>query len=92
MKDNGKVNHFYHALTPATASWHPKNFFYGYFWYQTNIVINDKNYSISKTWGAGGNRIILCKELDLVIVITGHDRKDDVFDTIAKRIVPTFAN
>lgn len=76
--------------TKATESWHPESFNYGYLWYQTDIVLNNKNYNINLAWGAGGNRIILVNELDLIIVITGQDAEDIIFDQITKKVLPAF--
>lgn len=79
-------------MTKATESWHPEDFSYGYLWYQTSMAIDNKNYDINLTWGAGGNRIMLVDELDLVIVITGHDREDVIFDQVTKSVLPGFAS
>ncbi|BDX08139.1 serine hydrolase [Planctobacterium marinum] len=78
-------------ITKATETWHPENFFYGYLWYQTNMTLNNKKYDINLAWGAGGNRIIVVNELDLVIVITGHDIEDVIFDQVKKYIIPAFS-
>lgn len=78
------------AITKPTESWIPESFNYGYFWYQSDIVLNNKNYNVNFAWGAGGNRIIIVNDLDLVIAITGHDREDVIFDQIAKQVLPAF--
>ncbi len=76
---------------PTGYDWMPKDFFYGYFFYQTDITVGDKSYSASWAWGGGGQFIITVEELDLSIVITGHDRDEEVFLTkIYKRILPAF--
>ena len=77
-------------ITKATESWQPESFNYGYLWYQTDIVLNNKKYNVDLTWGGGGNRIILVNELDLVIVITGQDMEDVIFDQITKYVLPAF--
>ena len=78
------------ALTKPTESWIPESFNYGYLWYQTNIALNNNNYNVNFAWGAGGNRIIVVNELDLVIIMTGHDREDVIFDQITKHVLPAF--
>ncbi|AIY67524.1 serine hydrolase domain-containing protein [Pseudoalteromonas piratica] len=78
------------AITKPTQSWIPESFNYGYFWYQSDIVLNKKNYNVNFAWGAGGNRIIIVNDLDLVIALTGHDREDVIFDQIAKQVLPAF--
>lgn len=81
------------GVTKAAADWHPENSFYGYYWYQTEMKVGNKSYSVSLSWGAGGNRIITVKDLDLIIVITGHDREDaKILDQISKCILPAFVN
>ncbi|KGJ90386.1 serine hydrolase domain-containing protein [Colwellia psychrerythraea] len=78
--------------TPTGYDWMPKNYFYGYFFYQTDITIGDKSYSASWAWGGGGQFIITVEELDLSIVITGHDRDEEVFlSKVYKRILPAFS-
>lgn len=78
------------AITRPTEDWQPKTFFYGYLWYQTDISVRDKSYDVKVAWGAGGNRVIAVAELDLIIVITGHDREDTIFTQVAEKILPAF--
>ena len=80
------------ALTQTNEDWQPKSFFFGYLWYQTDITIADKSYDVNLTWGGGGNRIIVVDELDLVIVLTGHDREDTIFSQLTNSIFPAFIN
>ena len=77
-------------ITKPTANWQPEAYSYGYFWYQTDIMVDDKNYNANFTWGGGGQYVIVVKELDLVITITGHDGKDTIMDQVTKNIVPAF--
>jgi len=77
-------------ITKAAADWHPDSFNYGYYFYQTNIEFNDKSYDTNIVWGGGGQHIVIVEELDLVVVITGHDREDMIFTQIAERIIPAF--
>jgi len=77
---------------PTGYDWMPKNYFTGYFLYQTDITVGDKSYSASWAWGGGGQFIISVAELDLSIVITGHDRDEEVFlAEVFKRILPAFS-
>ena len=78
------------AITKPTESWIPESFNYGYLWYQTGIPVNNKNYNVNFAWGAGGNRVIVVNELDLVIVVTGYDREDTVFESLIEAILPAF--
>ena len=77
-------------ITKPTADWHPKDFFYGYFWYQTDITVGDKSYNVNLSWGAGGQRIITIEELDLIIVITGVEGEDTIMTQVSKNILPAF--
>jgi hypothetical protein len=80
------------AITRANEDWQgPETYFYGYLWYQTNLTSGDKSYDVKVAWGAGGNRIILIDELDLVVAVTGHDLVDETMMTqISKFILPAF--
>jgi CubicO group peptidase (beta-lactamase class C family) len=80
----------FRAHSKPTETWIPESFNYGYLWYQTDIALNNKNYNVNFTWGAGGNRLIVVNDLDLVIVITGHDREDVIFDQITEHVLPAF--
>ncbi|SFD42475.1 serine hydrolase domain-containing protein [Pseudoalteromonas denitrificans] len=78
------------GITKATENWQPDSFNYGYFWYQTDMKIKDKNYDANIAWGSGGQHIITFEELDLTIVITGHDREDTILAQVSKNILPAF--
>jgi len=78
------------AITQPTEDWQPDSFSYGYFWYQTNIAIGDKNFDAKIAWGGGGQHIIVVEELDLIVTITGHDREDTIMAQISKAILPAF--
>ncbi len=82
----------FEPITKASESWQPEGFNYGYLWYQTDIVLNNKKYNVTLTWGGGGNRIILVNALDLIIVITGQDMEDKVFEPLIEAILPAFIN
>lgn len=79
------------GITKATEDWQPDGFNYGYFWYQTDMTVTDKSYDAKIAWGSGGQRIIIVEKLDLIIVITGHDREDlTIMDQVSKTILPAF--
>lgn len=79
------------GITQPTESWQPRTYRYGYYWYQTNIMVGGKNYETSFAWGGGGQYIIVVEELDLVISITGYDMEDTIMTQVSKTIVPAFA-
>ena len=78
------------GLVKPTQDWVPKDFFYGYFWYQTNITVGDKSYDAKFAWGGGGQHIIVVAELDLIVVITGVNEDDTRMTQVSKIIIPAF--
>ena len=78
-------------ITKAAEDWQPDSFNYGYFWYQTDMTVGDKSYDAKIAWGGGGQHIIAFEELDLVIVVTGHEWDGDTIMTqVSKNILPAF--
>ncbi|MEP0266291.1 serine hydrolase [Dokdonia sp.] len=78
------------GIVKPTQDWMPKDYRYGYFWYQTLVKVGPKNYDASFAWGGGGQRIIVIEELDLTIVISGHDGEDKIMTQISEIIIPAF--
>lgn len=79
------------GIVKPTIDWMPATYRYGYFWYQTPITTGDKSYNATFAWGGGDQRIIVIDELDLTIVITGHDREEKLMDQILNAVLPVFA-
>lgn len=77
-------------ITKPTANWQPKTYSYGYFWYQADIIVDNKSYNANFAWGGGGQHLIIVKELDLIIAITGHDEKDTIMTQVSENILPAF--
>ena len=81
------------GLVRPAIDWMPKNYRYGYFWYHTPVRVGDKTYDMTLAWGGGGQRVMVVEELDLTIVISGHDREDDkIMQPIFETVVPAFVN
>ncbi len=78
------------GIVKPTQDWMPKDYRYGYFWYQTLVKIGGKSYDTTFAWGGGGQRVIVIEELDLTIVISGHDREDTLMTQIAEIVIPAF--
>lgn len=78
------------GITLAAEDWQPNSFNYGYLWYQTNMIIEDKSYDAKIAWGGGGQYIIIVQELDLIITITGHDGRDTIMKQVSDGILPAF--
>ncbi|SHG30623.1 serine hydrolase [Flagellimonas flava] len=80
------------GIVRPAIDWMPKNYRYGYFWYHTPVQVGNKSYDMTLAWGGGGQRVMVVEELDLTIVITGHDRNDDkIMKPIFETVVPAFA-
>lgn len=79
------------GIVKPAEDWMPQTYRYGYFWYQTPLTVGDKSYNATFAWGGGGQRVIVIDELDLTIVITGHDREDQIMSQIENVVVPAFA-
>ncbi|MEM9649271.1 MAG: serine hydrolase [Bacteroidota bacterium] len=80
------------GIVDPAIDWMPKNYRYGYFWYYTPVRVGNKSYDMTLAWGGGGQRVMVVEELDLTIVISGHDRDDDkIMKPIFETVVPAFA-
>ncbi|MCL6265962.1 serine hydrolase [Flagellimonas myxillae] len=80
------------GIVRPAIDWMPKNYLYGYFWYHTPVQVGNKSYDMTLAWGGGGQRVMVVEELDLTIVISGHDRNDDkIMKPIFETVVPAFA-
>ncbi|MCW8091224.1 serine hydrolase domain-containing protein [Alteromonas sp. ASW11-130] len=62
---------------------------YGYFWWQTDMKVKDKQYLSNSAQGGGGVTILSIDELDLLVIVTAHSRQA-YLQMIAERIVPAF--
>ncbi len=78
------------GIVNPTQDWMPKDYRYGYFWYQTLVKVGQKSYDTTFAWGGGGQRVIVIEELDLTIVISGHDGEDKIMTQISETIIPAF--
>ena len=79
------------GLVKPTEDWMPDTYRYGYFFYQAPVEVGEKSYNATFAWGGGGQRIIVVDELNLTIVITGHDREDQIMAQISNTVLPAFA-
>lgn len=81
------------GMVRPAIDWMPKNYLYGYFWYYTPVNVGNKTYDATLAWGGGGQRVIVIEELELTIVISGHDRDDEkIIKPIFEVIIPAFVN
>jgi len=74
------------ATTPVTAE--PR---YGFFWWVEDFQLQGKKYHAIEGRGAGGQFIFMFPELDLVTVITSHDKgMGDMLKSLPQRVIPAF--
>ncbi|MEM9669638.1 MAG: serine hydrolase [Pseudomonadota bacterium] len=79
------------GIVEPTEDWMPDSYRYGYFWYQTPLTVGDHSYNAAFAWGGGGQRIIIVEDLDLTIVITGHDGEDNtIMAQLAEHVLTAF--
>ncbi len=79
------------GIVRPAIDWMPKNYMYGYFWYYTPIKVGNRSYDATLAWGGGGQRVMVVEELDLTIVINGHDQDDDkIMTPIFETVIPAF--
>jgi CubicO group peptidase (beta-lactamase class C family) len=63
---------------------------YGYFWWQAELKVGNQSYTSISAQGGGSQSIVLVEELDLMVVITGHDNGIGPLQIAADRILPAF--
>jgi CubicO group peptidase (beta-lactamase class C family) len=74
------------ATTPSQVNVH-----YGFFWWVEDFTVGGKIYHSFQGRGAGGQFIFMFPELDLVAVVTSHNKgMGDTLKTLPQRIIPAF--
>ncbi|MCG7533374.1 serine hydrolase [Pseudoalteromonas sp. OOF1S-7] len=66
---------------------------YGYFWWHTDMKVGNKNYLSKSARGGGGQYIMVFEELDLLVVVTSHNKlgsDDNTLMLVQKRLLPAF--
>ena len=64
---------------------------YGFFWWVEDFTVGGKAYHSFQGRGAGGQFIFMFPELDLVAVVTSHNKgMGDTLQTLPQRIIPAF--
>ena len=65
--------------------------YYGYFWWVDDFEVGNKTYHCPAGRGAGGQYIFMFPELELIAVITAHNKgMGTMLQDAAKRIIPAF--
>jgi CubicO group peptidase (beta-lactamase class C family) len=79
----------------ATAKIHtnPQGTSYGFFWWRHDVEIDGKTYDCKSGRGAGGQFILMFPEVDLLIVITAHQKgMGKMLKTAPERVLPLFVD
>ncbi|SDJ71481.1 serine hydrolase domain-containing protein [Microbulbifer yueqingensis] len=63
---------------------------YGYFWWSADLKYGNNSYFSASAQGGGGQYIILIEDLDLMVIVTAHDRDNSTLQITAERILPAF--
>ena len=66
---------------------------YGYFWWNTDMKVGEKNYLSKSARGGGGQYIMALEELELLVVVTSHNvlgSDDNTITLIQNRLLPAF--
>lgn len=75
----------------ATSKVHtnPQGTSYGFFWWRHDVEINGKTYDCKSGRGAGGQFILMFPDVDLLVVITAHNKgMGKMLKTVPERILP----
>jgi len=68
-----------------------KNRTYGYFWWGHDAKVGEQTYHCISGRGAGGQFIMIYEELDLIIVVTSHNKgMGKMLSEAPRRIIPAF--
>jgi CubicO group peptidase (beta-lactamase class C family) len=64
---------------------------YGYFWWVEDFEVGGKTYHSKQGRGAGGQFIFMFPELDLIVVVTAHNRgMGTLLRALPQRLIPAF--
>ncbi len=64
---------------------------YGFFWWSHDARVGDKTFDCRAGRGAGGQYIMMFPELDLIAIVTSHNKgMGDMLKTLPERIIPGF--
>lgn len=77
------------ATSPLKVSYGTSS--YGYFWWVDDFKVGDKTYHCKAGRGAGGQFIFMFPELDLIAVVTAHNKgMGTMFQDLPGKIIPAF--
>jgi len=77
------------ATSPLKLSYGKSN--YGYFWWVEDFEVGGKTYRGKQGRGAGGQFIFMFPEIDLVAVVTAHNKgMGKMLRTLPQKLIPAF--
>lgn len=69
----------------------PRGTSYGYFWWRHDMKVGDRDFDCISGRGAGGQFILVLPELELIAVITAHNKgMGTTLTTMPERVLPAF--
>lgn len=64
---------------------------YGYFWWRKDMEVGGKRFDCKSGRGAGGQFILILPELELIVIVTAHNKgMGGMLITAAERMLPAF--
>ena len=64
---------------------------YGYFWWRHDAPVGDRTFDCISGRGAGGQFILMFPEIDLIAIVTAHNKgMGKMLKTLPERVVPGF--
>ena len=71
----------------------PQGTSYGYFWWRHDMKIGERTYDCKSGRGAGGQFLLMLPELNLIIVVTAHQRGvGKMLSSLPKELLPAFVH
>ena len=71
----------------------PQGTSYGYFWWRHDMKIGERTYDCRSGRGAGGQFLLMLPELNLIIVVTAHQRgMGKMLSSLPKELLPAFVH
>ncbi|MEM1296025.1 MAG: serine hydrolase, partial [Verrucomicrobiota bacterium] len=71
----------------------PQGMSYGFFWWRHDMEVGEQTFDCISGRGAGGQFLFMLPELDLIAVITSHNKgMGKLLKTFPERVLPAFLN
>ena len=81
----------YVAKATSRVHTNPQGTSYGFFWWCHDVEIEGRKYRCHSGRGAGGQFILMFPELDLIAVVTAHNKgMGNTLKVLPERVIPAF--